>query len=98
MYIACVPLCPMHKACVVRWPAMHIACADAHILRARCIRPAETMHKYFAVLRHLMGHFAELRNKLLRFLSIMLTFMRFYGRLHAKMTINSSLNYYIIIP
>ena len=61
-----------------------------HIYRSPwCIRTAAVMHKYLAVLRHLMGHFAVLRNKLLRFLSIMLTFMRFHGRLHAKMTINS---------
>ena len=70
-------------------------CCDAnglrdpmHIYRSSwCIRPAAAMHKYLAVLRRLLSHFAVLRNKLLRFQSIMLTFVRFYGRLHAKMTI-----------
>ena len=32
MYIACVPPSPQYKACVMRWPAMYIACeSDAHI-------------------------------------------------------------------
>ena len=32
MYKACVPLSPQYKACVMRWPAMYMACeSDAHI-------------------------------------------------------------------
>ena len=69
----------------VRWPAMHIYCG-------RCIRPAGTMHKYIAVLRDLVRFCEVLRCKLLRFQSFMLTFLRFYGSLHAKMTIKLYIN------
>ena len=75
----------------VRWPAKHIYCG-------RCIRPAEAMHKYFAVLRDLMALCEVLRNKLLRFQSFMLTFLRFYGRLHAKMTIKLYINKTLSFP
>ena len=94
MHKACVPPSPMHKACgrsVLRciWRCI-LPASPMHIYRSPwCIRPAAVMHKYLAVLRRLMGHFAVLRNKLLSFQSIMLTFMRFHGKLHAKMTINS---------
>ena len=66
----------------------------AYCLRIGCILPAEAMHISLAVLRDLMGCIAVLRNVLSGFQSFMLTFARFYGRLHAKITRLSTIRIY----
>ena len=79
------PRC-IYTAARCTYPSQRPAGTDAYCLRIGCIWPAEAMHISLAVLRDPQKHFAVLRNKLSGFQSFMLTFARFYGRLHAKIT------------
>ena len=87
------PRC-IYAAARCTYTSQRPAGTDAYCLRIGCIWPAEAMHIYLAVLRDPLRHIAVLRNELLRFQSFMLTFARFYGRLHAKMTRLSTIRIY----
>ena len=79
------PRC-IYTAARCTYPSQRPAGTDAYCLRIGCIWPAEAMHISLAVLRDPLNGIAVLRNKLSGFQSFMLTFARFYGRLHAKIT------------
>ena len=99
---ACVETNIKLKVYCLRAP-MHICCGPMHIYFAaacghRCILPADRMYMACGgdahIPRNTLWPSERHRSTLSRFQSFMLTFARFYGRLHAKITRLSTIRIY----